>query len=118
MNSEELANELVQHVYYEELNGPLLQNYYNVQALLRALSEQNQIIDKQKRIIDEQVQIIAQQTQILVENKKELYNKQRDIDVLTFELANYKPDIDTFDTFDTFDTPDPLTIGDSDEEFI
>lgn len=111
MNSEELANELVQHVYYEELNGPLLQNYYNVQALLRALSEQ-------KRIIDEQVQIIAQQTQILVENKKELYNKQRDIDVLTFELANYKPDIDTFDTFDTFDTPDPLTIGDSDEEFI
>lgn len=111
MNSEELANELVQHVYYEELNVPLLQNYYNVQALLRALSEQ-------KRIIDEQVQIIAQQTQILVENKKELYNKQRDIDVLTFELANYKPDIDTFDTFDTFDTPDPLTIGDSDEEFI
>ena len=92
MNSEELANELVQHVYYEELNGPLLQNYYNVQALLRALSEQ-------KRIIDEQVQIIAQQTQILVENKKELYNKQSDIDVLTFELANYKPDIYTFDTF-------------------
>ena len=104
MNSEELANELVQHVYYEELNVPLLQNYYNVQALLRSLSEQTQIIELQ--------------THKLVENKKELYNKQRDIDVLTFELANYKPDIDTFDTFDTFDTPDPLTIGDSDEEFI
>lgn len=98
MNSEELAHELVQHVYYEELKEPLLRNYYNVQALLRSLSEQTQIIELQ--------------THKLVENKKELYNKQRDIDVLTFELANYKPNIDTFDT------PDPLTFDDSDEEFI
>jgi hypothetical protein len=83
MNSEELALNLVQHVHYEELKQPLLQNFQNVQELLRTIKEL----------------------------KKELYEKQRDIDVLYFELANYKPDQP-----EEFTSPDPLII--EDEEFI
>lgn len=84
MNPEELAIELVQHTPYEELKEPLLQNLYNIQYLLRTINEL----------------------------KKELYNKQRDIDVLHFELQNYKSDnID-----DGFDSPDPLTFTNDDED--
>lgn len=85
MNPEELAIELAQHVPYEDLKQPLLQNLYNVQYLLRTIEDL----------------------------KKQLYNKQRDIDVLTFELANYKPDEN-----EDFSGPDPLTITDEDDEFI
>jgi len=83
MNTDELilAEQLVKFVTYEELHQPLLQNYHNVQELIQTVKEL----------------------------KKQLYNKQRDIDVLIFELANYKPDETKFST------PDPLTI---DEEFI
>ena len=89
MNPEELANELVQHVYYDDLKQPLLQNLYNVQYLLRTIEDL----------------------------KKQLYNKQRDVDVLIFELANYKPDDESYTT------PDTLTItnnddNESDEDFI
>jgi hypothetical protein len=83
MNSEELALQLAQHVHYEELKEPLQQNYRNIQELLR----------------------------IIQDMKKELRNKQRDIDVLYFDLANYKPD-----THEDYTTPDPLTIDD--EDFI
>ncbi len=82
MNSEELALQLAQHVYYEELKEPLQQNYRNIQELLR----------------------------IIQDLKKELRNKQRDNDVLYFELANYKPDTDEYTT------PDPLSIVD--EEYL
>ena len=81
MNPEELAIELTQQVHYEELKQPLIQNLYNVQYLLRTIEDL----------------------------KKQLYNKQRDIDVLVFELANYKPDTDEFDC------PDPLSIVDDDD---
>jgi hypothetical protein len=88
MNPEELAIQLAQHVHYNELKEPLLQNLYNVQHLLRTIEDL----------------------------KKQLYNKQRDVDVLIFELANYKPDVDEYDR------PDPLTItneaNDTDDEFI
>lgn len=86
MNPEVLAHELAQHVHYDELKEPLLQNLYNVQYLLRTIEDL----------------------------KKQLYNKQRDIDVLNFELANYKPDEDVYTT------PDPLTFtnDESDDEFI
>ena len=36
--------------------------------------------------------------------------KQRDIDVLYFELANYKPDVQ-----DDYTTPDPLTITEDED---
>jgi predicted RNase H-like nuclease (RuvC/YqgF family) len=83
MNSEELALQLAQHVHYEELIEPLQQNYRNIQELMR----------------------------IIQDLKKELRNKQRDIDVLYFELANYKPDTD-----EEYTTPDPLSIVD--EEYL
>jgi hypothetical protein len=82
--AEELAIQLVQHVHYDELKQPLMQNLNNIQELLRTIQDL----------------------------KKQLYNKQRDIDVLVFELANYKPDDP-----EEFNTPDPLTIT-SDDEFI
>lgn len=87
MNPEELAIQLVQHVAHEELKQPLLQNLYNIQYLLRTIEDL----------------------------KKQMYEKQRDIDVLTFELANYKPDEP-----EDFNTPDPLTFTneDTDEEYI
>lgn len=85
MNSEELALNLVQHVYYEELKEPLAQNYQNIQELLR----------------------------IIKDLKKELYEKQRDIDVLYFELANYKPDVQ-----EDYTTSDPLTITEIEDEDI
>jgi formylmethanofuran dehydrogenase subunit A len=81
MNSEELALNLAQHVHYEELKQPLLQNYKNIQELMR----------------------------IIQDLKKEVYNKQRDIDVLYFELAEYRSDPETFDR------PDPLTITEDED---
>ncbi len=81
MNPEELAINLAQHVPYEELRQPLLQNLQNVQDLMRTIQEM----------------------------KKQLYEKQRDIDVLYFELANYKPDQE-----EDYTTPDPLSICDED----
>jgi hypothetical protein len=84
MNAEELALQLVQHVSHDELKAPLEQNYRNVQELMRTIQDL----------------------------QKQLYNKQRDIDVLHFELANYKPDMQQ-----DYDYPDPLTIDDN-EDFI
>jgi hypothetical protein len=83
MNSEELAIQLAQHVPTEELRQPLLQNLYNIQHLLRTIEDL----------------------------KKQLYERQRDIDVLNFELANYKPDDQ-----EEFNEPDPLTFTNEDEE--
>jgi hypothetical protein len=84
MNSEELAINLMQHVHYEELKQPLAENYDNVQELLR----------------------------IIKDLKKQLYERQRDIDVLYFELANYKPDNESYTT------NDPLTITEIEDEDI
>jgi hypothetical protein len=84
MNAEELALQLVQHVHHEELKQPLLQNLQNVQELMRTIQDM----------------------------KKQLYERQRDIDVLYFELANYKPDQE-----EDYSTPDPLSI-DNDEDIL
>jgi hypothetical protein len=74
----ELASALATHVLHPELQEPLRQNLQNVMELLKTIEEL----------------------------KKEIKNKNRDIDVLYFELANYKPSNDTFDTYD------PLSIDD------
>jgi hypothetical protein len=78
MNAEEFAIQLAQHVHHEELRQPLMQNLQNVQELMRTIEDL----------------------------KKQLYNKQRDIDVLYFELANYKPDENEYSG------SDPLSIED------
>lgn len=80
-NTMELAKALATQVQYPELQEPLRQNLQNISELLKTIEEL----------------------------KKEIKSKNRDIDVLYFELANYKPDM-------TFDTPDPLTI--CDDEYI
>ncbi len=82
----ELATALATHVVYPELQEPLRQNLQNVMELLK----------------------------IIEELKKEIKNKNRDIDVLYFELANYKP------SDENFDTEDPLTFQDDEtnDEYI
>ena len=77
----DLATALATQVQYQELREPLRQNLQNVMELLKTIEEL----------------------------KKEIKSKDRDIDVLYFELANYKP------SEENYDTQDPLTFQDEDE---